>query len=195
MKYAFAAAALVATVTAQSLSDIPSCAIPCIDAARTSTTTCTETDYTCICDNINPLTTAATPCVLTDCGATVAATEVLPAVQAFCAAVSASATAASSTAVATTAETTAATTAATTEATTAVTTAAGTTAAGTTAVYTTSAAASSTLVASSYPVYSTSAASNATSTKSSPTSVVTAGAAMATAGSIGMILLGALAAL
>jgi hypothetical protein len=83
MQYSFVAAALVATVAAQSLSDIPACALPCIDAARTSTTTCAADDYTCICANINPLTTAATPCVLTDCGATVAASKFSPNIEAI----------------------------------------------------------------------------------------------------------------
>lgn len=84
MKYAFAAAALVAVASAQSLSDIPSCAVPCIDDARTSATSCSKDDYACICKNQEALTAAATTCVLSDCGADKALNEVLPAVKAFC---------------------------------------------------------------------------------------------------------------
>lgn len=49
MKYAIAAAVLVTIVSAQSLSDIPQCALPCIDDARTSSTNCATDDYACIC--------------------------------------------------------------------------------------------------------------------------------------------------
>ncbi|KAI1138421.1 hypothetical protein F5Y05DRAFT_413041 [Hypoxylon sp. FL0543] len=87
MKYAFAAVALAALVTAQSLSDIPQCAVPCIDDARKSSTNCASDDYVCICKNKDALTAAATGCVISACGADVAATQVLPAVNAFCDAV------------------------------------------------------------------------------------------------------------
>lgn len=72
MKYAFAAAALIATVTAQSISDIPACAQPCIDASRTKVTTCTADDYACLCDNITAIQGDATTCVIAACGADVA---------------------------------------------------------------------------------------------------------------------------
>ncbi|KAF2973119.1 hypothetical protein GQX73_g257 [Xylaria multiplex] len=89
MKYAVAALAFVAaTVSAQSLSDIPECATPCIDDARTSETSCAADDYQCICSNIDALTAAATSCVLDACGSETALNEVLPAVQSFCEAVS-----------------------------------------------------------------------------------------------------------
>ncbi|KAI0551160.1 hypothetical protein F4679DRAFT_182902 [Xylaria curta] len=87
MKYTVAALALAAAVSAQSLSDIPACALPCIDDARTKETTCGADDYKCICDNIDKLQTAATSCVLSSCGADTALNQVLPAVQKFCAAV------------------------------------------------------------------------------------------------------------
>ncbi|GAP92784.1 putative cfem-domain-containing protein [Rosellinia necatrix] len=89
MKYAVAALALAAAVSAQSISDIPACALPCIDDARTKQTDCAADDYKCICDNIDSLTATATPCVLSACGADTAINEVLPAVQKFCAAVEA----------------------------------------------------------------------------------------------------------
>ncbi|OTB02540.1 hypothetical protein M426DRAFT_264337 [Hypoxylon sp. CI-4A] len=79
--------ALVTTISAQSLSDIPQCAVPCIDDARTSSTNCSANDYACICINKDALTSAATSCVLESCGADVATSRVLPAVNAFCEAV------------------------------------------------------------------------------------------------------------
>ncbi|KAI0438817.1 hypothetical protein F4803DRAFT_74844 [Xylaria telfairii] len=87
MKYTAAILALAAAVSAQSLSDIPTCAQPCIDDARTKETSCSATDYKCICDNIDKLTAAGTSCVLSSCGADVALNKVLPAIQAFCTAV------------------------------------------------------------------------------------------------------------
>ena len=84
MKYAFAAAALVAVASAQSLSDIPGCAVPCIDEARASATTCSQMDFACICKSEEALTAAATTCVLKGCGAEKALNEVLPAVKTFC---------------------------------------------------------------------------------------------------------------
>ncbi|KAI0828760.1 hypothetical protein F5Y06DRAFT_283044 [Hypoxylon sp. FL0890] len=87
MKYAVASAVLAALVTAQSLSDIPQCALPCIDDARKSSTNCGADDYVCICKNKNALTAAATGCVISSCGADVATSQVLPAVNAFCDAV------------------------------------------------------------------------------------------------------------
>ncbi|KAI1822758.1 hypothetical protein F4861DRAFT_374787 [Xylaria intraflava] len=84
MKYTFAALVLAAAVSAQSLSDIPACAVPCIDDARVKNTNCAASDYKCLCANINSLTTAATPCVISSCGADTAVNQVLPAVSAFC---------------------------------------------------------------------------------------------------------------
>ncbi|OTA86126.1 hypothetical protein M434DRAFT_376648 [Hypoxylon sp. CO27-5] len=87
MKYTVITVALAAISSAQSLSDIPQCAIPCINDARTSSTNCAADDYACICRNKDALTAAATGCVLTSCGAEVATSQVLPAVNAFCNAV------------------------------------------------------------------------------------------------------------
>ncbi|TGJ83194.1 hypothetical protein E0Z10_g5572 [Xylaria hypoxylon] len=88
MKYTVAALAFAAAaVSAQSLSDIPECAVPCIDDARTKGTNCAVDDYKCICSNIEALTAAATPCVLSACGAEIALNDLLPAVQTFCDAV------------------------------------------------------------------------------------------------------------
>lgn len=84
MKYAFAAAALVAVAAAQS-TEVPSCAVACIDNARASATTCSKEDVACICSNQAALSAAGTPCVLEKCGAEKALNEVLPAVKAICA--------------------------------------------------------------------------------------------------------------
>lgn len=78
MKYAFAAAAIVASVYAQDISSIPACALPCIDASRTKVTTCGETDYKCLCDNITAIQGDATTCVISDCGASTAVSKLLP---------------------------------------------------------------------------------------------------------------------
>lgn len=78
MKYAFATVALVAGVYAQSITDIPACALPAIDAARTSSSNCAADNYKCICDNIDALTGVATEAVLKACGATVATSAFSP---------------------------------------------------------------------------------------------------------------------
>ncbi|KAJ6781716.1 hypothetical protein PWT90_09397 [Aphanocladium album] len=83
MKYAVVAA-LLTLAAAQSASDIPSCAKPCLDDAVTKGTSCSTTDYACICPHIAELQGAATSCVLEKCGADVALGQVLPAVQALC---------------------------------------------------------------------------------------------------------------
>ncbi|TGJ86317.1 hypothetical protein E0Z10_g2455 [Xylaria hypoxylon] len=80
-------ATLIAAVSAQTWADIPACAQPCIDDAVATTTTCGATDYPCICANRDALETEATDCVIAACGETVAVNEVLPAVDAACAAV------------------------------------------------------------------------------------------------------------
>ncbi|KAF2965730.1 hypothetical protein GQX73_g7840 [Xylaria multiplex] len=80
-------AALVTAVSAQTWNDIPACAQPCIVEAVAAVTTCGQTDYKCICASRDALQTEATPCILDACGLTVAIGQVLPAVNAACAAV------------------------------------------------------------------------------------------------------------
>lgn len=87
MKYALVALALAAAARAQTRDDIPECAIPCIDDAITSETDCETTDFACACANIESIQGAATGCVLSECGAEVALGEVLPAIEALCAAI------------------------------------------------------------------------------------------------------------
>ncbi|KAJ2974910.1 hypothetical protein NUW58_g8507 [Xylaria curta] len=69
MKYIVAALAVAAAVSAQSPGGIPQCAVSCIDDARTKETNCAANDYKCICSQADVLTTAATSCVLSACGA------------------------------------------------------------------------------------------------------------------------------
>ncbi|KAK8029973.1 hypothetical protein PG993_011264 [Apiospora rasikravindrae] len=88
MKYAFTAVALIAAVSAQDMSGIPSCAVPCIQSAA-ATTSCSATDYKCICNDVDAIQGAASSCVMEKCGATVAVSQVLPAVKDFCAKVAA----------------------------------------------------------------------------------------------------------
>ena len=69
MKYSFVALALVAAVSAQTREDIPSCALPCLDDAVSSVSTCKTTDIPCICKVFDKVQTAATSCILDKCGA------------------------------------------------------------------------------------------------------------------------------
>ncbi|KAF9774859.1 hypothetical protein IL306_007103 [Fusarium sp. DS 682] len=84
MKYSFAIAALAAAVSAQSLADVPKCAIPCLDDAIASETKCDKTDLTCVCKNFDDVRSAATGCVISKCGSDVAINEVLPATEKLC---------------------------------------------------------------------------------------------------------------
>jgi len=116
MKFtAVAALAMAALVSAQSRSDIPACALPCLDDAVKSSTSCSTTDFTCICkkENFSKVQGAATGCVIEKCGSDVAISKVLPATEKLCAAAAAGSGSGASSAAATTA---AATTAAATSA-------------------------------------------------------------------------------
>ncbi|KAK7995377.1 hypothetical protein PG990_014150 [Apiospora arundinis] len=82
MKYAFATAALAAAVvSAQTLADIPACALPCLSDAVTKNTNCQVTDYKCICEHGDALQSAAGSCVMDKCGAQEAVSTVLPALK------------------------------------------------------------------------------------------------------------------
>ncbi|KAI1390463.1 uncharacterized protein F4822DRAFT_151617 [Hypoxylon trugodes] len=96
MRYITPIVALIALVSAQYLSDIPECALPCIDTARAGSTNCESDDYICICENKNTVASAGTSCVLRACGIQVATSQVLPAVSAFCDAVQSNASSSSS---------------------------------------------------------------------------------------------------
>jgi len=86
MKYAFVAVALAALARAQTLGDIPSCALPCIDDAISSESKCKTTDFACICkkDTFSAIQGASTSCVIEKCGADTALNKVLPATEALC---------------------------------------------------------------------------------------------------------------
>ncbi|KAM5353034.1 hypothetical protein ACJZ2D_017091 [Fusarium nematophilum] len=68
-------------VHAQTLDDIPSCALSCLDGAIKENTSCSTTDYACVCENFDSLQGAASSCVIDACSADVAVNEVLPAIQ------------------------------------------------------------------------------------------------------------------
>lgn len=103
MKYALVAVALAAAVHAQTIDDVPECAIPCLDDAIESETDCATDDYPCVCANFEAIQGVATSCVISECGAETALSrffplyiylldhktnkrtdEVLPAVEALC---------------------------------------------------------------------------------------------------------------
>lgn len=70
MKFtAVAAISMAALVSAQSISDIPACALPCIQKGVASTS-CSATDLKCICkdENFSKVQSAATGCVISACG-------------------------------------------------------------------------------------------------------------------------------
>ncbi|KAK4100166.1 hypothetical protein N658DRAFT_497628 [Parathielavia hyrcaniae] len=86
MKYTTAILALAAAAAkAQDLSLFPECSRPCIIDAVGTSTNCAIDDYPCICNNMDAVKQAATPCVVNACGIDVALNEVLPATEEFCA--------------------------------------------------------------------------------------------------------------
>ncbi|KAH8163253.1 hypothetical protein CIB48_g5000 [Xylaria polymorpha] len=84
MKVTLAIIAFASIASAQSWSDIPACAQPCILDAAASNTDCASTDYACICASQDVVEPAAEECVVSACGEEVADTEVVPAVAALC---------------------------------------------------------------------------------------------------------------
>ncbi|RGP65770.1 cfem domain-containing [Fusarium sporotrichioides] len=85
MKYSVAFVALAAVAAqAQSLADVPKCAIPCLDKAIASETDCEVTDLACVCKGFSAVRSVATSCVIDECGTDVAINEVLPATEKLC---------------------------------------------------------------------------------------------------------------
>ncbi|UNI17756.1 hypothetical protein JDV02_004076 [Purpureocillium takamizusanense] len=83
----FTAAAIVAfaaLASAQTLADIPSCAIPCLDSSIKKNTECSTTDVSCICKSFDKIQGDATTCVIDKCGTDAALNKVLPAATALC---------------------------------------------------------------------------------------------------------------
>lgn len=78
MKYAFVAIALAAAVHAQTIDDVPECAIPCLDDAIASETDCATDDYPCVCENFDAIQGVATSCVISECGAETALSMLTP---------------------------------------------------------------------------------------------------------------------
>ncbi|KAK3370073.1 hypothetical protein B0H63DRAFT_527826 [Podospora didyma] len=201
MKYsAVFLGALVAAVSAQSgLESFPECSQKCISTGVT-TVGCTLNDVKCICEKMETLVAGATSCVVAACGIDVAIGKVLPASSVYCEAGAAPVASASSSSSAAAAVTTAA------QATPSSTAAASTSA----AAEATSSSTVVVVVSSAAPIASSSSAAggfsngtttthfssqpSSTSSTKAPTS--TAGAAvLGAAGSLGMLVLGALAAL
>ncbi|KAM0134348.1 hypothetical protein ACHAO1_005743 [Botrytis cinerea] len=76
MQFTIVSVLALASLALAQDSGIPSCAQPCIDDAAKSETTCGATDKACQClpDNVSKIQTAATTCVIKECGITVALT-------------------------------------------------------------------------------------------------------------------------
>jgi len=95
MKYSAALLVAAGLAAAQDLSQIPSCAQPCLVDAIKNATSChvdsSFVDFKCACDHKSDLVSAATNCVLGACGLETATGQVLPATDSFCAQVEAAA--------------------------------------------------------------------------------------------------------
>ncbi|KAL6815480.1 hypothetical protein GGI42DRAFT_311639 [Trichoderma sp. SZMC 28013] len=87
MKFTLVLATFAAAAYGQNTGNIPSCALPCIDAAITANTKCALDDFACVCKDFSAVQAEATSCVISKCGTDVAINKVLPATQALCAAV------------------------------------------------------------------------------------------------------------
>ncbi|KAK0727475.1 hypothetical protein B0T26DRAFT_640073 [Lasiosphaeria miniovina] len=193
MKYsAVLVTALAALVSAQDLSAFPACSTDCIaDGAKAAG--CSNTDFKCICEAKDKFVSGATSCVVAGCGIDVALAKVLPAVDALCVAVLAGGSDDTATTSSTAATTTTEDSSSSTEApSTSSTEDAVVLSTSTTAQVTSSAAPHSNTTTTSAGPFTL----QPTTTKSSTTTSFTAGAAVASSiGSLGMLVLGALAAL
>ncbi|TGO28768.1 hypothetical protein BPAE_0023g00330 [Botrytis paeoniae] len=91
MQFTIVSVLALASLALAQDSGIPACAQSCIDDAVKSETTCGATDKACQClpDNVSSIQNAATTCVISSCGITVALT-VPAAAAAACAALPAS---------------------------------------------------------------------------------------------------------
>ncbi|KAI0017838.1 hypothetical protein F4780DRAFT_571181 [Xylariomycetidae sp. FL0641] len=83
MQFRIAALAFAVAVTAQSVSDLPKCAVSCLPDALQGTN-CKADDLKCICKNQQKVGEAAAPCVVESCGMIAAESEVLPAAKKLC---------------------------------------------------------------------------------------------------------------
>ncbi|EFY87683.1 hypothetical protein J3459_017773 [Metarhizium acridum] len=80
-----ASLAMVSLAAGQSLADLPSCSLSCLNDAVKQSTSCSETDLACVCEQFNVIQGAAAGCILSACGQDVALNKVLPATQKLCA--------------------------------------------------------------------------------------------------------------
>ncbi|EFY94976.1 CFEM domain protein [Metarhizium robertsii] len=86
MKFlAIASLAMASLAAGQSLADLPSCSLGCLNDAVKQGTSCSATDLPCICNKFDVIQGAAAGCILSACGQDVALNEVLPATQKLCA--------------------------------------------------------------------------------------------------------------
>lgn len=67
-----ASLAMASLAVGQSLGDLPSCALPCLNDAVKQSTTCSVTDVACICKKFDAIQGAAAGCILKACGQDVA---------------------------------------------------------------------------------------------------------------------------
>lgn len=73
MKFTAAVSLAMATLAlGQTLADIPTCALSCLNDAVKQTTSCEVTDVDCICQDFDAVNGAAAGCVLGACGQDVA---------------------------------------------------------------------------------------------------------------------------
>ncbi|KAK0762870.1 hypothetical protein N5P37_004392 [Trichoderma harzianum] len=86
MQFTLVLATFATVVYGQTINGVPACAIPCIESAISSQTSCASTDFACACPSISAVSAAGAACVVAACGEDVATNQAFPAVQAFCAA-------------------------------------------------------------------------------------------------------------
>ncbi|PSN72492.1 hypothetical protein BS50DRAFT_253052 [Corynespora cassiicola Philippines] len=84
MKYSFALAALAAYVSAQSITDLPSCSYSCLSSG-VQEVGCGLTDFKCSCGKVAELTPKLTPCVQSACSDIADQEKVLTTLEAICA--------------------------------------------------------------------------------------------------------------
>jgi hypothetical protein len=70
--FALASLAMATLSAAQSLADLPSCSLTCLNDAVKQSTTCSATDLSCICQKFDSIQSAAAGCILSACGQDVA---------------------------------------------------------------------------------------------------------------------------
>lgn len=75
MQFTLVLATFAAVVYGQTINGVPACAIPCIESAISSQTSCASTDFACACPSISAVSAAGAPCVVAACGEDVATSE------------------------------------------------------------------------------------------------------------------------